>query len=88
MLEEPVPGAQFNLDGYAFAGTVHALGVVDAIHYPGTQAFMRFVYPSTLARDVQARALDVALRFLTAVGFDHGLFNMEFFYDAPPTGSP
>jgi hypothetical protein len=81
MLEEPVPGAQFNLDGYAFAGTVHALGVVDAIHYPGTQAFMRFVYPSTLGADVQARALDVARRFLSAVGFDHGLFNMEFFYD-------
>jgi hypothetical protein len=56
MLEEPVPGAQFNLDGYAFAGTVHALGVVDAIHYPGTQAFMRFVYPSTLARRAGARA--------------------------------
>ena len=83
MLEEPVPGAQFNLDGYAFAGVVHALGVVDAIHYPGTQAFMRFVYPSTLATDVQARALEVARRFLSAVGFDHGLFNMEFFYDAP-----
>jgi hypothetical protein len=31
---------------------------------------------------VQARALDVARRFLAAVGFTHGLFNMEFFYDA------
>jgi hypothetical protein len=31
---------------------------------------------------VQARALDVARRFLAAVGFAHGLFNMEFFYDA------
>ena len=83
MLEEPVPGLQFNLDGYAFGGAVVALGVVDAIHYPGTQAFMRFVYPSTLAADIQARALDVARRFLGAVDFDHGLFNMEFFYDAP-----
>ncbi len=83
MLEEPVPGAQFNLDGYAFAGEVHALGVVDAVHYPGTQAFMRFDYPGTLAADIQARALDVARRFLCAVGFDHGLFNMEFFYDEP-----
>ncbi|HOE42758.1 MAG TPA: ATP-grasp domain-containing protein, partial [Rhodoferax sp.] len=53
MLEEPVPGAQFNLDGYAFAGEVHALGVVDAVHYPGTQAFMRFDYPGTLAADIQ-----------------------------------
>jgi hypothetical protein len=31
---------------------------------------------------VQARALDVAQRFLAAVGFTHGLFNMEFFHDA------
>jgi hypothetical protein len=37
--------------------------------YPGTQAFMRFVYPSTLAPDVQARALDVARRFLLSGRF-------------------
>jgi len=82
LLEEPVAGAQYNLDGYAFAGQVHALGVVDAIHYPGTQAFMRFELPSRLSAGVQARALDVARRFLGAVGVTHGLFNMEFFYDA------
>jgi hypothetical protein len=57
------------------------LGVVDAIMYPGTQAFMRFQLPSVLPVPVQQRALDVARRFLAAVGFTHGLFNMEFFYD-------
>ena len=31
---------------------------------------------------MQAHALDVARRFLSAVGFTHGQFNMEFFYDA------
>jgi hypothetical protein len=50
--------------------------------YPGTQAFMRFEMPSRLPAAVQARALDVARRFLDAVGFTHGLFNLEFFYDA------
>jgi hypothetical protein len=50
--------------------------------YPGTEAFMRFVYPGTLPAATQTRALDVARRFLAAVGFTHGLFNMEFFYDA------
>jgi hypothetical protein len=30
---------------------------------------------------VQARALDIAQRFLQAVGFSQGLFNMEFFHD-------
>jgi hypothetical protein len=49
--------------------------------YPGTQAFMRFVYPCALPAPTWTRALDVARRFLAAVGFDHGLFNMEFFYD-------
>ena len=81
MLEQPIRGAQYNLDGYVFDSEVRPLGVVDAIHYPNTQAFMRFEFPSRLGADIQARALDVARRFLTAVGFNHGLFNMEFFYD-------
>jgi hypothetical protein len=84
LLEEPVPKhlPQFNLDGYVDNGHVHALGVVDAIMYPGTMAFMRWEYPSALAAPVQQRALDVARRFLGAIGYRHGFFNLEFFYDA------
>jgi hypothetical protein len=83
LLEEPVPRhvAQYNLDGYVDNGHVHALGVVDAIMYPGTAAFMRWEYPSRLPEAVQQRALDVARRFLGAVGYRHGMFNLEFFYD-------
>jgi len=81
LLEEPVDAPQFNFDGYVFRGQVHAIGVVDAVMYPGTGAFQRFERPSRLAERVQERALDVATRFLKAVGFDHGYFNMEFFYD-------
>ena len=84
LLEEPVQADQFNLDGYAFNGQVHAIGVVDAIMFPGTQAFMRHEAPSRLPPAVQARALEVARRFLQEVGFTHGFFNMEFFFD---TGS-
>lgn len=82
LIEEPVHAAQYNLDGYVFNGEVRPVGVVDAHMYPGTQAFMRFELPSRLPADVQDRALDVARRFLRAVGFTHGLFNMEFFFDA------
>lgn len=82
MWEAPAKAAQFNLDGYVFNGQAQLIGVVDSIMYPGTQAFMRFDYPSQLPTTVQARALDIAARFYKAVGFDHGLFNMEFFYDA------
>ena len=87
MLEEPLPAntPQYNLDGWAAGGDVHALGVVDAIMYPGTQAFMRWQHPSQLAAAVQAQALDVARRFLAAIGYSHGFFNMEFFHD-PITG--
>ena len=81
MVEEPISGPQFNLDGYAWKGKASAFGVVDAVMYPGTQAFMRWDYPSRLNATIQQRALEVAQKFLSAVGFDHGLFNMEFFYD-------
>jgi biotin carboxylase len=82
LLETPVQAEQFNLDGYVFDSQTHAVGVVDAIMFPGTHAFMRHEVPTRLPSAVQVRALDVARRFLTAVGFTHGLFNMEFFYDA------
>ena len=83
MIEEPVPlhVAQYNLDGWMQDGEVHALGVVDAVMVPGTQAFMRWEYPSRLAPAVQRRALDVARRFLGAIGYRHGMFNLEFFHD-------
>jgi hypothetical protein len=83
MLEEPLPlyTPQYNLDGWMFKGQAHALGVVDAIMYPNTQAFMRWQHPSRLAPVQQARALQVAQKFLTAIGYTHGFFNMEFFHD-------
>ena len=81
LMEQPMPGAQYNLDGYVFDGAVHPIGVVDAVHYPGTQAFMRFEFPGSLNEALQQRALEVARQFLSHVGFTHGFFNMEFFYD-------
>ncbi len=81
MLEEPLRAPQYNLDGYIFNGQLRVLGIVDAVMYPGTQAFMRWDMPSRLPSAVAARAADVARRFLGAVGFTHGLFNMEFFHD-------
>ena len=83
LLEQPVPARtpQHNLDGWVRDGEVRMLGVVDATMYPGTQAFMRWQFPSRLDEAAQGRALDVARRFLAAVGFRHGFFNMEFFHD-------
>jgi biotin carboxylase len=84
LLEEPVDEhvAQYNLDGWVQNGSIHALGLVDAIMYPGTQGFMRWDHPSRASTTVQQRALDVARRFLNAIGYHHGFFNLEFFHDA------
>lgn len=82
MLEAPIAAEQFNLDGWMLAGQAQALGVVDAAMVPGSQAFLRWTVPSRLPLPVRQRALAVAQRFLQAIGYDHGLFNMEFFYDA------
>jgi biotin carboxylase len=82
LLERPAHGLQYNLDGYLYQGELRPLGVVHSEMYPGTQCFRRFVYPCDLPETARVRAIDVARRFLAAVGFDHGLFNMEFFHDA------
>ena len=80
MIETPVQAQQFNLDGWMQDGQLHTLGFMDAVMYPGTQAFMRFENPSRLGEPARTAALDVARRFLLAAGFTHGFFNMEFFY--------
>jgi len=84
MLEAPVPlhTPQYNLDGWVQDGEVHALGVVDAVMVPGTQAFMRWEVPSRLPQPVQRQVVQVAQRFLQAIGYRHGFFNLEFFHDA------
>ena len=82
LLETPVDAPQYCLDGVVFDGQIEQIGVVAAVMYPGTQAFMRFDYPSGLAASAQSQALDVARKFLKAINFTHGFFNMEFFYDA------
>jgi hypothetical protein len=82
LLERPAHGLQYNLDGYVFGGELRPVGVVQSDMYPGTQCFRRFVYPCGLPDAARARAIEVARRFFAAVGFEHGLFNMEFFFDA------
>jgi hypothetical protein len=49
--------------------------------YPGTDAFMRWDYPSVLPEELQRKAEAIAARFLREVGFTHGFFNMEFVFD-------
>jgi hypothetical protein len=79
--EELIDGVQVNVDGYADHGRIHILGIVDELMYPGTMAFNRFEYPSSLPDSVQARMGEIAQAAMRAIGFDHGLFNVELCYD-------
>jgi hypothetical protein len=72
---------QVCVDGYVHAGKVHVLGTVDSVMYPGTSSFMRFEYPSKLSAAHVAKLESVAQRAVAAIGFSHGLFNVELFFD-------
>ena len=75
-------GAQVTVEGYAYGGEVHILGVVNSIFFPGTLAFSRFDYPSALPEGVQERMADIAGRLMSGLGFDNFMFNIEMMYDA------
>ena len=62
-------------------GDVFFLGVVDANFFPGTHAFERFSYPSTLPVEVQDRMVALAEKLVRGLGIRHGQFNVELIYD-------
>ena len=79
--EEVLYGTQVTVEGIACGGKVTILGIVDAVMYPGTIAFQRFEYPSAVPDGVQARMAAIAIKAIGALGFDHGVFNVEIFHD-------
>jgi biotin carboxylase len=79
-------GDQVNVDGFVDRGRVTVLGMVDEIMYPGTHAFMRFEYPSRLDAAARSRIKAVTERFLKALNYDHGFFNVEVVH-RPDTGA-
>jgi biotin carboxylase len=81
LAESLLEGMQVSLEGYAYRGRVHVMGIVDALMYPGTISFERFVYPSRLGDDVQQRMAHIAETFIKGIGYDDALFNIEMMYD-------
>jgi hypothetical protein len=81
LAEELMSGIQCTLDGYVFGGEVTVLGVVDSIRFANKVSFKRFQYPSSLPARVQGQMADVARKLMPGLGFDHGMFNIEFFWD-------
>jgi biotin carboxylase len=83
--EEVLDGIQVTVDGYVHNDVVKIMGVVDAVMYPGTNAFQRFEYPSSLPESVQEKMGDIVARVVKAFGLNQSLFNVEFFYN-PASG--
>lgn len=83
--EEIMSGVQVNLDGFVHNGKITILGIVDEVMYPGTQAFMRFEYPSRLPADVLVRMQALACRLFSGIDYGYGFFNVELIYQ-PETG--
>lgn len=81
LAEELMSGIQCTLDGYVHGGEVTVLGVVDSIRFANKVSFKRFQYPSSLPVRVQGQMADVARKLMPGLGFDHGMFNIEFFWD-------
>jgi hypothetical protein len=57
------------------------LGLCDAVMFPGTDQFERFVYPSQVPALVQERMRALAERLLTGMGYRHGFFNIEMIWN-------
>lgn len=81
LVESLLEGEQVSLEGYVFGGKVHVMGIIDAVMFPGTYSFKRFQYPSRLPAEVQARMESIAERFISGIGYDNALFNIEMIYN-------
>jgi biotin carboxylase len=81
LAESLLEGVQVSLEGYVYRGKAHVMGIVDAVMYPGTISFQRFVYPSRLSADVQERMARIAADFILGIGYDNALFNVELMYN-------
>ena len=80
--EEVVEGTQVTVEGFVEEGRITLFGVVDSVMFPGTSAFERFEYPSRLPEEVQQRMHALTEKLIAGFGFDHGMFNAEYFYQA------
>lgn len=81
LAERAIDGHQVSLEGYVSGGEVHVMGIIDAVMFPGTFSFKRFVYPSKLDAEVRQRMCAIAEQFITGIAYGDGMFNMELIYD-------
>ena len=86
IVEEVLEGRQINVDGYVHEGQVHVLGIADEVMYPGTNSFLRFMFPGRRDPRLSDKVREASERVVRGYGLDHGFFNLEFFVH-PQTGA-
>jgi hypothetical protein len=76
-------GRQCTLEGYVHQGEVCIYGAVDSIREgKHRSSFSRYQYPSSIPQRIQEKMTGITERFFTAIGFDHGPFNIEFYWES------
>ncbi|CCV09394.1 conserved hypothetical protein [Mesorhizobium metallidurans STM 2683] len=81
IVEEYLQGLQVTIEGYAYGDEVHIMSVVDSVMFPGTMAFQRFEYPSSLPVAVQERMGVLVKLLMRNLGYQNGMFNIELIYN-------
>ncbi len=81
LVEEPVRGWQFTVEGFVRHHVATIYGIVDSVSFPGMSSFLRYQYPSSLPSEVRSHAVDISKRVVIAMGLDHTTFNIEYFWD-------
>ncbi|MFQ5643857.1 MAG: acetyl-CoA carboxylase biotin carboxylase subunit family protein [Thiogranum sp.] len=76
-------GRQCTLEGYVYDGEVCVYGAVDSIREgKHRSSFSRYQYPSSIPLQIQEKMIAVTERFFTAIDFDNGPFNIEFYWES------
>lgn len=85
LAEEILEGKQVTVEGFVCNKSIHIIGIVDSIMYPGTISFEHFEYPSLLPYTVQKRMGAIAKKFIKGIDLHDAFFNIEMMYN-PKTG--
>jgi biotin carboxylase len=82
LFEEVMEGSQVTVEGFCFNGKNTVIGITDSIFYPNSKiSFRKFEYPSNLPKSVQREMTSVTKELISKLGYDHGFYNIEFFYN-------
>ena len=75
-------GVQCTVEGYAWDGEMHMLGIVDSVRGGKHRSSLtRYQYPSNLPRRVQRKIWAITERVMRHLQYDGAAFNIEFFWD-------